>query len=85
MLIVHNKESPDAKSLSLKYAMQALRLQPAAQSRPCARQAIARHSEGMGYSAISRVLGVKPEAIYSWVKKVFQSMAALESERAAAG
>ena len=35
--------------------------------------------EGMGYSAISRVLGVKPETIYSWVKKVIQTMAALKS------
>ena len=39
----------------------------------------------MGYSAISRVLGVKHETIYSWVKKALQAMAALESERAAAG
>ena len=29
------------------------------------RQAIAMRAEGMGYSAISRVLGVKPETIYS--------------------
>ena len=29
------------------------------------------YTEGMGYSAISRVLGVKPETIYSWVKKLF--------------
>ena len=36
----------------------------------------------MGYAAISRVLGVKPESVYSWVKKALQAMAALESERA---
>ena len=26
--------------------------------------------EGVGYSVISRVLGVKPETVYSWVKKL---------------
>ena len=45
------------------------------------RQAIAMRTEGMGYSAISRVLGVKLETIYSWVKSA-PSQAALESERA---
>ena len=35
------------------------------------RQAIAMYTEGMGYSARSRVPGVKPETIYSWVKKPF--------------
>ena len=48
------------------------------------RQAIPMYAEGMGYSAISRVLGVKPETIYSWVKKAIQSMAAPEAARAAA-
>ena len=33
------------------------------------RQAIAMYTEGMGYAAISRVLGVKAETVYSWVKK----------------
>ena len=33
------------------------------------RQAIAMYTEGMGYAAISRVLDVKPETVYSWVKK----------------
>ena len=40
------------------------------------------YTEGMGYAAISRVLDVKPETIYSWVKKALQAMAAPESERA---
>ena len=48
------------------------------------RQAIARRIAGMGYSAISRVPDVKPDAICSWIKKAIQTMAALEAERAAA-
>ena len=33
------------------------------------RQAIAMYTEGMGYSAISKIIGVKLESIDSWVKR----------------
>ena len=42
------------------------------------------YTEGMGHFAISRVLGVKPETIYSRVKKAVISYGCAESGAGAA-